>query len=311
MDSKRIPQEELPPPYSVHVGDHGSASHSTPEVSLTSHLQQHLTSLPNRIRLNREAHSIQQSLDDASLVDLLLPEIDDFLAYLGGLHNTPKLAHLTLVPETAVAQNAVLSGMEEMRRQGEICRVARVNTNPKNDEKKSTTTRDSRQSASTSRDWSVGQEFSDWGRFGDSTSSPNLSQAQSMLWWRDEDMAQRLARHLQPPTEPVSLQTSVQATVEERLPAQKPKKGWLWGKKGSVSSSTSTFATKTVEADVESFPGRGNTTQTAAQKGREQESSGASMSVTAEEVAFRIENDLGIVESARGWAVVVAVHVKT
>ncbi|KAI8955125.1 hypothetical protein F4801DRAFT_376142 [Xylaria longipes] len=310
MDFKRTPEEELPPPYSVHAGDHDSASHSTQEVSLTSHLQQHLTSLPNRIRMNREARSVQQSLDDASLLDLLLPEIDDFLAYLGGLHNTPKLAHLTLVPETAVAKNAVLSGMEEMRRRGEICRVTRVDIHPRND-KKSTTSRDSKQGASTSEDWSVGQEFSDWGRFGDSTSSTDPSQAQSMLWWRDEDMAHRLARHLQPTTEPAPLQTPVQATVEERLPAQKPKKAWFWGKKGSASSSTATFATKTVQADVESFPGRGTTTQAAAQKGREQENTGARMSVTAEEVAFRIENDLGIVESARGWAVVVAIYVKT
>ncbi|KAI0860265.1 hypothetical protein F4860DRAFT_225019 [Xylaria cubensis] len=311
MDSKRMSEEELPPPYSVHVGDHVSASQSTQEVSLTSHLQQHLTSLPNRIRMNREAHSVQQSLDDASLVDLLLPEIEDFLAYLGGLHNAPKLAHLTLVPETAVAQNAVLSGMEDMRRRGEICRVARVKIHPNNDEKKSTTTRDSKQGASTSQDWSVGREFSDWGRFGDSTSSTDSSQGQSMLWWRDEDMARRLARHLQPLEEPAPLQTSVQATVEERLPAQKPKKGWFWGRKGSTSSSTSTYATKTVQADVESFPGRGASTQTTTQKGREQDNTGARMSVTAEEVAFRIENDMGIVESARGWAVVVAVHVKT
>ena len=93
-----MPEEELPPPYTVHAGDHVSASRNTQEVSLTSHLQQHLTSLPNRIRMNREAYSVQQSLDDASLLDLLLPEIDDFLVYLGGLHNAPRLAHLTLVP---------------------------------------------------------------------------------------------------------------------------------------------------------------------------------------------------------------------
>ncbi|KAI0472524.1 hypothetical protein F4859DRAFT_108428 [Xylaria cf. heliscus] len=310
MDSKRIPDEELPPPYSVHVGDQASASHNAQEASLTSHLQQHLTSLPSRIRMNREAHSVQQSLDDASLLDLLLPEIDDFLAYLGGLHNTPKLAHLTIVPETVVPQNAILSGMEEMRRRGEICRVARVNINPSHDEKKSPAGRDSNRDASTSQDWSVGREFSDWGRFGDSTSSTDPSQAHSMLWWKDEEMAHRLARHLQPPTEPTPLQTPVQATVEERLPAQKPKKGWFWGNKNSSSSSTSTFATKTVQADVESFPGRDNTARTV-QKSRGQETGGARMSVTAEEVAFRIENDLGIVESARGWAVVVAVHVKT
>ncbi|KAI0407772.1 hypothetical protein F4802DRAFT_486959 [Xylaria palmicola] len=311
MGSKRIPEEDLPPPYSVHFDHHASASQATQAASLTSHLQSHLTSLPNRIRMNREAHSIQQSLDDASLLDLLLPEIDDFLTYLGSLHTTPRLAHLTLVPEAAVPPDAVLSGMAEMRQRGEVCRLVRVNTKPSSDEKKSATSSDPVPGASDGETWSVGREFSDWGRFGDPTSSSDSPQARDVLWWKDEDMAHRLARHLQPPPAPAPLQTPVQVAVEERLPAQKAKKGWLWGRKGSASGGDSTFATKTVQADVDAFPARDDTTHTTQGNARERDQNGARMSVAAEEVAFRIENDLGIVESARGWAVVVTVHVKT
>ncbi|GAW23630.1 hypothetical protein ANO14919_132040 [Xylariales sp. No.14919] len=314
MDSKHIREEEFPPPYSVHAGDYASTAHtgSTQESFLTSHLQHHLTSLPNRIRMTQEAHSVQQSLDDASLLDLLLPEIHDFLAYLGGLHTTPRLAHLMLIPESAVPPNAILSRMEEMRQRGEPCRVARVSLGLNGNEKKSSTVYDSSQTATNSQDWSVGREFSDWGRFGESTSATDPSQSQSVLWWRDEDMARRLARHLQPTTanEPAPLQTPVQAAVEERVPAQKEKKGWFWGKKGGTGS-TSTFAAKTVEADVETFPGRGNATQITTRQTREKEKGGARMSVTAEEVAFRSENDMGLMESTRGWAVVVVVQVKT
>ncbi|TGJ78325.1 hypothetical protein E0Z10_g10437 [Xylaria hypoxylon] len=264
--------------------------------------------------MTQEAHSVQQSLDDASLLDLLLPEIDDFLAYLGGLHTTPRLAHLTLIPEAAVPLNATLSGMEEMRQRGEPCLVARVNLNLSSNDKKSTTARESSHAATNSQDWSVGREFSDWGRFGESPLATDSPQSQTMLWWRDENMARRLARHLQPTgNEPAALQTPVQATVEERLPAQREKKGWFWGKKGNTGSSTSTFAAKTVQADVETFPGRGgNATQAPVKKAREREKGGgARMSVTAEEVAFRSENGLGLMESTRGWAVVVAVRVKT
>ncbi|KAI3340489.1 hypothetical protein F4824DRAFT_423841 [Ustulina deusta] len=315
MDFTRAPEEELPPPYSVRTSEYASTSHSgsIQEGSFISHLQHHLASLPNRIRMTQEAHSIQQSLDDASLLDLLLPEIDDFLAYLGSLHTTPELAHLTLIPEAAVPPSAILSGTEEMRQRGEPCRVARVAVGLSNNEKKSTTASDSKQTATSSPDWSVGREFSDWGRFGDSPSPTNPSQTQSMLWWRDENMARRLARHLQPATrnEPTPLQTPVQVAVEARLPAQKEKKGWFWGKKGNTSGSTSTFAAKTVQADVESFPGRGNATQPPPKEAQKKGKGGARMSVTAEEVAFRSENELGLMESTRGWAVVVVVQVKT
>ncbi|KAI0531537.1 hypothetical protein GGR58DRAFT_230626 [Xylaria digitata] len=307
MGSKHIPEEDFPPPYSVHAGDHGAQ-----EGSLTSHLQHHLASLPNRIRKTQEAHSVQQSLDDASLLDLLLPEIHDFLAYLGSLHTTPKLAHLTLIPEAVVPPDAILSGMEEMRQRGEPCRVARVNLSLSSNEKKSVTAHESRRAANNSQDWSPGREFSDWGRFGESPTATDSSQSQSTLWWRDENMARRLARCLQPTNgnEPASLQTPVQETVEERLPAQKEKKGWFWGKKANTGS-TSTFAAKTVQADVETFPGRGNATQTPAKKSAEKERGGARMSVTAEEVAFRTENEFGLMESSRGWAIVIAVQVKT
>ncbi|KAJ8127902.1 hypothetical protein O1611_g5734 [Lasiodiplodia mahajangana] len=308
MDSKQIPEEDLPPPYSI------SASHNSQDGSITAHLQHNLTSLPNRIRMNQEAHSVQQSLDDASILDLLLPEIDDFLSYLGGLRSAPKFSHLFLIPETAVPPNAVLSRMEDMHKRGELCRVARVRMNMSSDEKKTSSKHDHSQGVDRSQDWSVGREFSDWGRFGDSSSSTDPSQGESMLWWKDEDMAGRLARHLQPTMardEPAPIKTPVQAIVEERLPAQKEKKGWFRGKKESSSSSTSTFATKTVQSAVESFPGKDNTTLPNTKKTRERENGGAKMSVTAEEVAFRTQNDFGLMESVRGWAVVVVVHVKT
>ncbi|KAI1359880.1 hypothetical protein F5Y08DRAFT_63878 [Xylaria arbuscula] len=348
MDSKHRPDEEaeeLPPPYSIsspsYLGDQTSPN------DITSLLQQHLASLPTRIRMTREAHSVQQSLDDASIVDLLLPKIHDYLAYLGSLHPTPKLAHLTLIPEAAVPPNAVLSGMDEMRRRGESCEVARVRLDlggGSSDEKKGagaeagssnitqTTT------ATSSENWSVGREFSDWGRFGDSPSSTSdASRSGGLLWWNDEDMARRLARHLQPTAAPAeqsvpAVQSSVQAAVEARIPAQKEKEkevkpGWAvsrlserFRRSGNTptSTSTSTYATKTVQREVDSFPGRPGESPLSPHardkksvQERRNNGKGAKMSVTAEEVAFRSENDFGLMESVRGWAVVVVVRVRT
>lgn len=281
--------------------------------------------------MNQEAYSVQQSLDDGSLLDLLLPEIDDFLAYLGNLNATPKLSHLTLIPEAAVPPNAILSGTDEMRRRGELCRVVRVSARSGGGEKKPAAMPNSNSSPHSGshphrgqdngHEWPPGREFSDWGRFGESSSSasgdPSSHAAAGALWWRDEDMARRLARHLQPPAPPdappVPLQTPVQAVVEERLPAQKEKKSWFWGKKRSGSSSTSASAAEPARTAVETGKGKGegDAAQDAAKDARGSGRGGAKMSVTAEEVAFRTENDFGIMESVRGWGVVVVVHVKT
>ncbi|KAI1826864.1 hypothetical protein F4861DRAFT_18938 [Xylaria intraflava] len=307
MESKQPLREELPPPYSVRASDYVSPSHNPQETSMTSHLQHHLAFLPSRIRMTREARSIQQSLDDASLLDFIIPEVEAFLSCLSSLHPTPKQAYLKLVPEAAVPRNAKLSGMDDMRQRGEHCQVVRVTTSPAADEKKSPPA-DS-PGATSQQDWSTGREFSDWGRFGDSLSTEPSSQARDVLWWKDEAMARRLASHLQPATvgsEPPALETPVQAAVEHRLPAQKEKKKWPWARKSSASDSTASFAARSVERDVETFPGRSNA---AASKAPPKEHGGARMSITAEEVAFRVENDFGIMESAGGWAVVLAVWV--
>jgi hypothetical protein len=335
MDAKNV-AEESPPPYTIHASDAKPTYQSSIDSidsssryaeSATSHLQHHLTSLPTRIRRTQQVHSFQRSLDDASLLDFLVPEVENFLAHIGNLTTTPKLAHLTLVPESAIPPNAVLSSMEELRRRGELCQVARVNVYPSHsnmgskaesnrDKKKPETDEDSE-----GQTWTAGQEFSDWGRFGESSSSADLSsQAQAMLWWKDEDMARRLARHLQPErqTEQSVLNTPVQTIVEERLPLQKEKKSWFWGRKGSSSSSSSAsaFGAKTVEKDVPAIlpersddatdsNGRRNSNQ------KQKQQAGTKMTVTAEEVAFRTENNFGIMESKSGWAVVVVVHIRT
>ncbi|KAI0390047.1 hypothetical protein F5Y17DRAFT_86863 [Xylariaceae sp. FL0594] len=307
---------ESPPPYTA-LTPSTSYHHS----SATSHLQHHLASLPSRIRHVQQAHSLQRALDDASLIDFLVPEVETFLAHIGDLAQTPRVSHLTLVPASAdIPPGAVLSGVEELRRRGELCEVVTVDMFPKGGGKKGMAIGNDKYGGKQqqgSDDIIPGKEFSDWGRFGES-GSHDASQAgggNEMLWWKDEGMARRLARHLQPsepqkkePPPPV-LETPVQKVVEERLPRQKEKKGWFWGRKGSASSSNAApSVTKAVERTV--LPERDGDAHDSSSQLMNPNTNGAKMTVTAEEVAFRVENDFGIMESRRGWAVVVVVHVR-
>ncbi|KAI0852014.1 hypothetical protein F5Y00DRAFT_205421 [Daldinia vernicosa] len=301
MDSKE--PLEAPPPYTA-----APTSLATLDElqlnSLTSHLQYHITSLPDRIRATQQARRVEQSFSDASLLDHIVPVLEEFLADLGARHTPIPLATLTLVPGAAVPKNAILSGLEDMKRRGEICRVSRISIKSPGKDSKSGSGALSSPEISEDPSWAPGQEFSDWGRFDEPGSSlDGAAENIKSLWWRDEEMARRLADYLQPKKEKnpeVKLNSIVQTVVEQRLPPKKEKKSWFWGKRASEQKSPESTVPSPPQIDA----AKDNIQE-------EQEKQGADMTVTAEEVAFRQENDLGIWESIRGWGIVVAVKVRT
>ncbi|XXG96937.1 hypothetical protein Hte_003228 [Hypoxylon texense] len=295
MDNKEYLEE--PPPYTA-ISTNTANVDEFPIDSYTSQLQYHVKSLPNRIRTAQQARKVEQSFSDASLLDRIVPTVESFLAELGARHSPVPLATLTLVPETAVPKNAVLSGSEDMKRRGELSRVVRVSLGGTSKDSKSSSDTFRPQYTGEDPSWASGQEFGDWGRFGGESSSPgDVGEDNKMLWWRDEEMAYRLANYLQPKTEkksPVQQRSVVQAVVEQRIPAKKEKRGWGWGK-AKVSPETSN---KPADVDVG-----------VDEPQEKQSKDGAEMVVTAQEVAFRHENEFGIWESFRGWGIVVAVKV--
>ncbi|KAI1471258.1 uncharacterized protein F4812DRAFT_171641 [Daldinia caldariorum] len=304
MDSKD--PLEPPPPYSA-------TPTNIPPVnelqlnSLTSHLQHHVASLPDLIRAAQEARKAEQSFSDASLLDRIVTVLEEFLVDLGTRHTPVPLATLTLVPDTAIPKNAVLSGLEDTKRRGEICRVARISIeNSSKDAKPGSSTRSSPE-ISEDPSWATGQEFSDWGRFdGPSSSQDDTTEKIRTLWWRDEEMARRIANYLQPKREKkpqVRFNSVVQTVVEQRLPPKKEKKSWFWGKRASHQ--------KPPEAVVPVVPSPLKVDTTVDDTQDDQEDQGADMTVAAQEVAFRQENELGIWESVRGWGIVVTVKVTT
>lgn len=298
MDGK-MPLDE-PPPYTALPS--GTATSNELQLnSLTSHLQHHVASLPERIRVTQQARRAEQTLSDASLLDHIVPIVEEFLADLGARNSPVPLATLTLIPDTAVPKNAVLSGLEDMKRRGEVCRVSRISVNSFTKDSKPSSGISKSQNTNGDPSWAAGQEFTGWGRFGESESTAHdVTESNKMLWWRDEEMAHRLAGYLRPEKEkraPVEHNSVVQAVVEHRIPPKKEKKGWLWGKRSSVQESSAATVPVGIEVKID--------------KPREEERQRAEMIVTAQEVAFRQENEFGIWESIRGWAIVIAVQVRT
>ncbi|KAI2634095.1 hypothetical protein GGS26DRAFT_30073 [Hypomontagnella submonticulosa] len=293
---------EAPPPYTAvsAVSANPANSHGLELNSLTSHLQNHVLSLPDRIRAIQRARRAEQTLNDALLLDYIVPIVEEFLADLGARPTPIPVATLTLVPGAAVPQNAALSGLEDMKRRGELCRVSRITINSTGKDSKSSSEILNSQNTGDDQSWTSGQEFTDWGRFGESSSLvDDGAKKAKTLWWHDEEMAHRLAGYLQPKKEPVEVNSVVQAVVEHRIPQKKEKKGWGWGRRTGIQ--------KTPEVPIPS-PVEPNAA-TAKQGEREQKA--AEMTVSAQEVAFRQENDFGILESVRGWGIIVAVKVRT
>ncbi|KAI1373854.1 hypothetical protein F4677DRAFT_448146 [Hypoxylon crocopeplum] len=294
---------EAPPPYTA-TSTNPTALHELQLNSLTSYLQHHVTSLPDRIRLTQQALRAEQTLADAALLDHIVPIVEEFLADLGARHGPVPLATLTLVPGAAVPKNGVLSGLEDMRRRGELCRVSRVSVNNTDKDTKSDSCSSRPRIISEDPSWAAGQEFSDWGRFDDPSSEwSDNAEGNKPLWWHDEEMARRLASYLQPKEEKeehAQRSSVVQAVVEQRIPPKKEKKGWGWGRRASEQKSPEVQTP--IPADIKTESG---TPQ------EEQQKKGAEMRVTAQEVAFRHENEFGIWESVRGWGIIVSVQVRT
>ncbi|KAJ9160769.1 hypothetical protein NKR19_g2889, partial [Coniochaeta hoffmannii] len=135
------------------------------------------------------------------------------------------------------------------------------------------------------REW----EFDDWGRWDDGGSSSDKGSA---FWFRDEAMARRLAAYLQPKETVKTERREVRAEVQR----EKEKKGLFgWGRKG--------YDAKKPEVQPAGAD-KGPVGQVVKQ------SEGVSMTVRAEEVTFRRENEFGVWESLSGFGIVVTVRVR-
>ena len=298
----------------------GSLLPSSLTTSFTSPLTTHLHDLPIRMRANQQARSTEQATRDFEVITLLVPHIEKFLSDLGSRPRTPPVAELTLVPGNAVPRGAAMSGAAERRREGEVVRVVRVEAPPTKRDPDSKTGGSGNGSSSEKGGirrsgfddeeedgyedeeegpgrWRAESGFDEWGRFDtDETLSARLKD----LWFFcDEAMAQRLANYLRP--EPNLDRRHIQAVVENKPSPTLPgnassnsgQSGWRWGRKKQAQQA----APAAPVSPASPLLSAGETEH-------------ASMTVRAEEVTFRTENEFGIYESLRGYGIVVTVKIR-
>ncbi|KAJ9149998.1 hypothetical protein NKR23_g4189 [Pleurostoma richardsiae] len=327
--------DDLPPPYSPPSAAANTTSFS-PDL-YTAHLASHLSTLPSRIRATQEQHTSQQARSDLDLITLLVPHVEAFLSDLAAATSPTSsssssarpAAELTLVPERAVPRAWALAGARERQREGEVVQLVRVAPPPAGkgddrvggDEKTAESSRTATRGGSASGQEPsslrerIGADFDEWGRWDDDAGSGSGSGdtgPESWWWWRDEAMARRLAAYLQPrrpePT-PRLERRQVQAAVEKAREERKSSsKGWGmgWGRKKSVASASDSGGGSPART-ITPLPSKA---EEAATRGGGTADDGVTMTVRAEEVSFRRENEFGVWESMSGWGLVVTVRIR-
>ncbi|KAK1833497.1 hypothetical protein QBC39DRAFT_370086 [Podospora conica] len=282
----------------------------------TSPIAAHFDALPSRLRAAHQARASDQAARDLDTINLLVPAIESFLRDLD-LAPAP-VAELTLVPASSVprARGWVLSDGDERRREGEVVRVIRVDDLADDDAKlagdkypsekgrpplssTTTTNDDDYEDGGRVHDDSRAYGFDAWGRWDDASplgaaSSSSAPPPPPPTFFTDEDIARRLASYLEPKAEVKVERRAVQAAV---VTAKKEESRWRWGRKKEEPAG---FAAVTAVSAPAPGP--------AGQPVSVVRGADVSVTVRAEEVTFRRENEFGLWESLGGFGIVVRVR---
>ncbi|KAI9154936.1 hypothetical protein HJFPF1_07497 [Paramyrothecium foliicola] len=253
------PADDLPPPYTSSPNDiFNPSTVSAPAPSLFT---SQLSNLRHQIHSQQAARVSAREEKDSQLLALLAPHVEDFLSSIATFNPTPSRAEAILLPSEAVSEEWQLSDEQETR-PGEIREVFLVQRHDKfiNDGK----------GASQSS-------------YGGSSSADDAN-----LWWADEKMARRLARHLQPERGNQQIASPVPQPASIPRQEKKPSK-WKFFSRESAAESTASSSRAPVLSNQAAL-------------------NEVTMSTRAEEVTFRKENDFGIWESKTGWGIVVQVR---
>jgi len=314
-----LPSQDLPPTYTeattitASSPPYPSPSTTNPSTGLPfdSPLTTHLRTLPSRLRANQQAHKTLQAAHDSELTAQIIPHIEAFLADLTSLPRVPPVAELTLVPASAVPVGSALSGAAERRREGEVVRVARVDVehvvfddgfSTREEKGKRGVVSDGGDADGDGDGRRVREVgFDEWGRFDTDGNDKSAKGGGEKGWWfTDEEMARRLAVYLRP--EPDLGRKRVQAAVVEQKKVVKEEKS-VWGKLGFGSGKGKKAAEQPSPLVPTVSPGPASPRPAG-------EDDSVRMTVRAEEVTFRWENDFGVWEGKTGWGILVDVRVK-
>lgn len=292
-DDAFLGEGDLPPPYTeANAGFsgvapvYGSQALSQSSTQPDSLFAAHLASVRCQIRDQQATRASAQEQSDTELLSLLIPHVEDMLASIAAMEPPPRLVQATFIPSGAVSADWAPSETGQAH-SGEICSVVRVQTEQPAKAAGDVKWKPGPPPAAAS---SASSEFDGWGRWGDDSNRGSAASSDAELWWTDENMARRLARHLQPARKTVAVdRQTVAAKVTE---AKKGKSRWnLLGNSSRGNSEAPRATTSTpkpallVEDEV-------------------------AMTVSAEELTFRRENEMGIWESNTGFGIVVRIKIK-
>ncbi|OLN87263.1 hypothetical protein CCHL11_03680 [Colletotrichum chlorophyti] len=286
MSKNLLGDGDLPPSY-----NEATTSSPSPFYYPGSSVSSTLTNLTALLRETQAEQTARDTITTSTLLPLLTPHITALLNRLGTTPRPPALAELYLIPAAAVGPEWTIASDADSKA-GEVVQVVRVEADCDPDsrgavDKKRSGTAPDTAAASSSR------EFDEWGRWDDGEAGSSPGEAE-WWWWNDESLARRLAKQLQP--EPKLDRTIVRAVVEQ---AKEEKKASRWGlfRSGNEPPSPSPSAT----------PPPPRQSMRSAPATQEED---VSMTVRAEEVTFRRENEMGIWEGTRGWGIVARVRIR-
>ncbi|KAL6693379.1 NAD-dependent epimerase/dehydratase family protein [Trichoderma pleuroticola] len=251
---------DLPPPYSPSVNPASSASTQHSDIRPLSIFSSHVAGLRSEITASQAARASARDDRDSYVLSLIVPYMEDFLSSISEIHPTPRLAEATFVPDAAIGEGWKFSDEDE-KRAGEFRTLIRVCENTKNGDGQTKKKAD-------------GYTLPSRSEGGDDETSPSL-------WWENEDMARRLAKHLQP-QRPASAPRNTQSIRDRRASqANGSKKSGIWGlfKKSDEPVRPAAPVVEEPKDDVV-------------------------MTAKAEEVTFRKENELGLWETLTGFGIV-------
>ncbi|KXJ97356.1 hypothetical protein Micbo1qcDRAFT_156193 [Microdochium bolleyi] len=183
----------------------------------------------------------------------------------------------------ATPQEPKLSGLDDMQRHGEFVMVQGVESV-------------SSQASCQSSDKKA--------------SGSGAGDGRGLLWWKDEAMTRRLAAYLQPKPEedpnlapPAFFDADAARHEQQQQDLKKQKDKKSWGFKRLVGSSSSSSASS-VSRPPQPQPQRGYAARSV---DASELDTRARMTVKAEEMTFRAENDMGLFQSFNGYALVARV----
>ncbi|KAG5952425.1 hypothetical protein E4U53_000907 [Claviceps sorghi] len=279
-----------PPPYAPAPSSTGNRASRA-----SSLFSAQISGLRGRIQQQQAARSAAQDRRDASMLSLLVPHIEALLESIAAIDPSPALVEATLVPNDAVDKSWRLSDAEGSG-SGHFTKLIRVEPSfgMEGDGAQRHALPETLVTAASAR------KMDEWGRTGDESHGGKQRGSDAQLWWwSDEEMARRLAAHLQPARETASSEGQKTGPVEVARRSQEAKTSGRW----SLFRKHTPCLARKASKPMRPPPDETDPSPAAS-------SDGIGMVVDAEETTFRRQNEMGIWESRTGWGLVVRVCIR-